>query len=192
MLNFYVMPGDTIEYVVGRMIDIARIDNQSVTTSFNDIEVTVDASSNAIDIVNKFMDDINERHKAWLNSVDGIRALCAAEERRRNLQHRCDVLLAKLDTLDFSDDASILSWLCELADCDHFDVDSKSREVLAKFKHEGYHADVNCGEHFNGEDRENFMRYIVGQALSGIAAVGSPHGVIHKFVEEWRQKFLVQ
>ncbi|OGZ11660.1 MAG: hypothetical protein A3D67_00515 [Candidatus Lloydbacteria bacterium RIFCSPHIGHO2_02_FULL_51_22] len=62
--------------------------------------------------------------------------------------------------------------------------------VIATFAAKGYHPNVNCGQDFHGDDRDNFARYIIGQALGNLACVGAIHQVVQRFTNDWKKKFI--
>ena len=99
--------------------------------------------------------------------------------------------MEQLPNLDFANQEAVLDWICEFQDpSDHIGVAKNQGEVLKIFAEHGYQTSVNTGEAFNGEDRDNFARYIVGQALDGLKGdVGAIHQVVHKFTDDWKKKF---
>lgn len=184
-------PGEKVRSFVENMIGLARIHNELVAATFNDIDIVVEPSTDIDAAVDKFIADVEKRHQLYINSKAGKTAAAEAKARKQQLQARADDLLAALEYLDFADDVAVLNWLCELqGPSDHIDVDVRPvRVIIEAFAINGYHAGVNCGDKFDGSDRNNFHRYIVGQALDGLDKLGSIHHIIHRFADDWRAKF---
>ena len=61
--------------------------------------------------------------------------------------------------------------------------------IIATFGAHGYVSGVNCGDAFDAEDRENVARWLIGQCLANLVSVGAIHGIVHKFADDWIEKF---
>lgn len=106
------------------------------------------------------------------------------------MQKKVDQLIERLDNLDFSDYEPVLDWIYNFQEpSDYTWVSFDKSQVISKFKNQGFDIGVNTGNDFNGEDVENVVKYLVGQALDGIKNVGAPHPIICKFINNWKQKF---
>ena len=95
--------------------------------------------------------------------------------------------MRQLPSLDFNNQEKILDWLCAfVVPCN---VVEDLQEVIGIFTSHGYEAGVNAGEAYNGEDKDNVARYIVGQALSSMRDEGFVPQVIEGFMTDWKTKF---
>jgi hypothetical protein len=96
-------------------------------------------------------------------------------------------MIQQLETLDFKDVCALIGWL------DKFEEKGFTAEVadgiIKLFEVNGYQADVNTGDDFNGEDRENFARYLIGQALNNLATIRTVSRTYSSLAEQWRKKF---
>lgn len=54
----------------------------------------------------------------------------------------------------------------------------------------GWDPNVNTGDEFDGDDARNFAGYIVGQTLHCYQTMGACPHVIHRFIADWRAKFI--
>lgn len=160
--------------------------------TFNDITLTADKDSTVTGIVAYFHSEMERRAEEYRNSPEGKAAAREQEERRKQKQLKHDELMRQLPNLDFNSDVAILDWLCEFQDpSDYIGVAKQQKVVLSTFAENGYFPNVNCGNDFNAEDRDNFARWLIGQALDGLQGeVGAIHQVIHKFTDDWKRKFL--
>lgn len=156
---------------------------------FNGIRLDASETSTADDIVAYFMATMKAQSEAYRASPEGIATAArdAAEVREAQALH--DKLVADLAHLDFKDDVAVLDWICAMQPAtDRCGVKVARNDILLRFADAGYRPNQNTGKKFNENDRENFHRYLVGQALDGVAKVAI-HGIIHKFVADWKAKF---
>lgn len=118
-------------------------------------------------------------------SPEGQKHLAEEKARIEQLQAEVDSAMEKLDQLDFGDLAAVIAWL-ELI---HYDVGYASEvhvpsdKILSVLRSHGFEAGVNCNEQFDGQDEDNFARYVIGQAMSQ----GGP--INRKHASEWRERF---
>ncbi len=158
---------------------------------FNDIEIVARRGQSYQEVVGDWETKREAASAAYRASPKGQAAEAARQDRRRDLQARHDILMARLPTLDMTDDSAVLDWLCQMQEpADHVDVISRADTIIAKFEAAGYRASENCGKDYRPGDRENMFRYLVGQALGGFKQVGAPHSILLKFAAEWRAQFL--
>lgn len=184
----------TIEFLAGTHIENAALQLVEACPArclFNEIELIADEGSTVQQIVAFFGKESTRRAEEYRNSPEGQKAAKEAEDRRLAAQQAFDFCMEKLPSLDFKNDAAVLDWFCEIqGSADHIGIVKSKDKILTTFALHGMYKGVNCGDEFNSDDRENFFRYLVGQCLDGFASVGAPHGIIHKFTAEWKQKFL--
>lgn len=191
MNTYEPMAGENVSTTAERMIALAKETKGSVRAKFNDIELTATEDSTTEDIVSGFQTKIAEASETYRKSPEGQRAARESEERKQEAQQKADALMEQLPNLDFSNQEAVLDWICDFQDpSDYIGVAKDQRKVLEIFAEHGYQPGVNTGEAFNGEDGDNFARYIVGQALDGLRGdVGAIHQVVHKFTDDWKKKF---
>lgn len=175
------------------MVALASQTKDTVKAEFNDIELTANQDSNAESIVAYYGKEMARRAEVYRNSPDGKKAAREREERKAAAQQKHDDLMRSLPNPNFADDVAVLDWLCEFQDSsDDIGVVKQQDVVLAIFAANGYYPSVNTGKDFNKDNRDNFARYIIGQALDNLQCeVGAIHPIIHKFTDDWKKKFLV-
>ena len=193
MRTYEPRAGENVSETAERMVALANETNEVVTAKFNDIEITASPGGDPQAIVSYFHEEYERRVEAYHNSPEGKRAAREREERRVAAQQKHDALIQQLPNLNFADDVAVLDWLCEFQDpSDYTGVVNQQDVVLATFAAHGYYPNVNCGKDFNENDRDNFARWLIGQALDGLRSeVGAIHQVIHKFTDDWKKKFLI-
>ena len=191
MNTYEPMAGENVSTTAERMIALAKETKGSVRAKFNDIELTATEESTAENIVSDFQTKIAEASEKYRKSPEGQRSARESEERKEEAQRKADALMEQLPNLDFTNQEAVLDWICEFQDpSDHIGVVNDQGAVLKIFAEHGYQPGVNTGEAFNGEDRDNFAHYVVGQALDGLRGdVGAIHQVVHKFTDDWKKKF---
>jgi len=184
--------GESISKAAERMVALAKETKGNVRAKFNDIQLTATEDSTAKDIVTDFHTKIQEAVEKYRKSPEGQRVVRESEERRQEAQRKADVLMEQLPNLDFNNQEAVLVWICEFQNpSSRIGVVKDQEKVLRIFAEHGYQPGVNTGEAFNGEDSDNFARYIIGQALDGLRDdVGAIHHIVHKFTDEWKKKFV--
>ena len=131
-----------------------------------------------------------QRSEEYRNSPEGKRAAQEGEDHKNSCQATIDELMLRFETLDYENLDELVQFFDEMADpSDHVDVTVPRALIIETFARHGFRPSMNCGGEFNGEDRENYAKYLIGQALSGLNSFGAIHHIYHKFVAEWRGKF---
>jgi hypothetical protein len=163
----------------------------TATGSFNGIVLTVNRADKPDSIVAWFTEESERRAEAYRNSPDGKAAEASREQRRRETQGKHDALMDSLPRVDMRDADAVLAWLEAMqVASDYVDVVVRRKTILSVFEGVGYLPGVNCGADYRGDDRDNSLRYLVGQALDGLANGPAIHPIFHKFAAEWRARFL--
>lgn len=152
-----------------KIVALARVENGLVTAKFNDIELIANPLSRSKDIMQFY----------------------EAELARRSAQSKVTEAMAELSTLDFSSFVTVINWLEKIRNpFDRIGVNIPYNHILVIFHQHGFKAGENCGDKFNGEDEENFARWLIGETLSDLECGDHfIHQVFHKFANDWRKKF---
>lgn len=159
--------------------------------SFNDIELIAERGTTADEIVRYFAAEQERRSQAYRNSAAGKAAEAEREQRRRDSQATHDRLMAELPRLNMRDADAVLAWLGHMqGPSDLRGVIVRRETILSAFAAAGYLPGVNCGADYRADDRDNALRYLVGQALSGLHEGPAIHPIFHKFADEWRARFM--
>lgn len=184
--------GTCIERAINKAIDMVNRSKskKAIVLLFNSTIIKVSHKKHPKAIA-KFYDNERKRQSAeYRNSPEGKLAAREAEEHKQHLQSVADEALIKLDNLDFSDMNAIIGWLKQIWDAsDHIDVDVKPQQIVKIFERHGFKPSVNCGDDFNGDDEENFARYLIGQALNNLKQDGFIYPVFDRLANDWREKF---
>lgn len=181
-------PGEHIDSAAARLIAALAFDPDP-HGRFNDITISAKAGDTADAIVARWDVDMAARSEAYRKSPEGIASARAQTERTAALQATADRLMFELLTLDFSNDSAVLAWCEALQEpSDHCGAKLARDVVLGVFRAHGFESSVNCGPDFDGEDRENMFRYLVGQAMAGLEGPAI-HPILHRFAADWRAKF---
>jgi hypothetical protein len=178
-------PGTPIEKAARELVAAAAA-HGSAKGAFNDIELTATADTTVDAVVDDFSRKNYERHLAWRKSPEGIEHQRQRDLKIAAMQERHDALMNTLRTLDFNNPVAILDWLCEMQEpSDLSGVAVRREAIIATFENSGYFAGVNCDSEFRKGDRDNELRWLIGQALVTLQHC-SIHPMIHRFVAEWK------
>ena len=187
-LNF--MPGSHIDDAARELIEAAK-NGEPAEGEFNGVKLVAGRNSTVEAIVARYHEGLEAQSKAYRESPEGIAATAKEATRKRNLQEQADALMVELQTLDMNSDVAVLDWLDRFQDpSDHTGVRTDAAAVVKAFEEAGYVAGANCGPAFDENDRGNYARYLVGQAISNLKYIGAIHQVFGSFHERWKAKFL--
>lgn len=179
------------------MVQLANKHQTKVTAVFNGIELSTDPDFDVLRAAQEIVEDYKLKNKLRIeeydNSPEGKAKIIELEIQKQQNQKTVNAAVAELETLDFSDIAAVVDWFDKVTDpMDFRGVKVPSAKIVQIFENHGYLPGVNTGENFNGEDKENFARYIIGQALLGLKSpIGRIHPVFIRFAREWREKFIL-
>lgn len=186
----YIPPGTHIEAAAARLVGKANMVGRTVVASFNDVELRAAPGARAQDVVAAFDKACAEARARYAASPEGLAAAQEAVGEVARLQLVADGVAAALDTLDFADQEAILALLGKLQPAsDRIGVKVRAGEIAAAFAARGLEPGMCIGDQFNPNDRDVFFRWLVGQALDGLANGPAIHGIFHKFADEWRAKW---
>lgn len=186
--NYEPMTGENVSMTAERMVALAKETKGSVRALFSGVIpliATEDSTPEGIvaDLLNKF----EEADKTYLHSPEGKSEALESEKAEQEYND----LMVQLPNIDFNNQEAVLDWICNLEEASkNIDVDMRQDDVLKIFAEHGYQPSVNSGKEFNGEDRDNYARYIVGQALAGLQdddAAILP--IVTKYTDDWKKKF---
>jgi hypothetical protein len=190
MIEVTPYAGDHITTFAKALVRVAA-EHGAAKGTFNDVEVTADRGATEDSICADWQRKWDAKCTAYRNSPEGTARAAQRDAEIATRQEQHDTLMRDLATLDFRHDVAVLDWLCAFQDCaDDVSVVKDKAAVLSAFTAAGFAPNVNCSAEYNGEDRDNACRYLVGQALAGIERVGAPHGIVLKFADDWKAKFL--
>ena len=182
----------TIEIMAGTHIEKAAeilCNFAPARATFNGIEIRARyATTRAADLVATWTRRNDARCVAWSPAREAQKRADAEDVRAKQVHIRN--MVAGLPAIDWTDHAGPIAWLCTMQNAaDRVGVVYDRGAVILAFALAGYERNVYCGDTFDGNDRNIFARWLIGQALEGIAAHGAPHGMIHRFADDWRAKF---
>ncbi len=161
-----------------------------VTAEFNGITITVDDTSTIESVVGGFHSELEKSSEEYKKS-DKYKADQLKDEQERNkMQLEANALMQELPKLNFKDNVQLLEWLCRIQPAtDRIGVKTTKTEIIKIFNDNGFATGANTGKNFKENDEDNFARYIIGHALSGLDEFGTIHHMVIKFTNDWKQKF---
>ena len=186
------MPGDHIKTAIAEMVTLATAHNETVTATFNGVSLVVTPTTTADDAMAAFVTQRAQSKRDYAASPEGIEMARWQEAYRTRLQGEMDAAMARLDTLDWHDIGAVLGWVEQVQNAtNHMGVTTLRDEIVGAFLAHDYFPNVNLGDQCRPDDADNFGRWIIGQALDGLIKVGAVHQVTHKFIGDWRRRFVV-
>jgi len=185
------MGGTDVNDAAQELIDAVAGGAEAAEGKFNDVLLRAVEGTTVAQIVAAYHEGLDAQAKAYAESPKGIAEKARQAAYQIELQKLADRLMAELPSLDFSNDVALLDWLHRLQDpSDYSGIRFDKEAVVKAFNDHGYVASANIGDDFNEDDRENYARYLVGQALSCLKSMGAIHQVFGTFHERWKAKFL--
>lgn len=184
--------GMSIDNAAVRLVEAAKASPAGKAwATFNGVRIEARSDDRADEIVAAWSKESARKAAEWRASPEGRRQAREAEERVKALQEQHDRLVHELVSIDPADDVRTLDWFCRLQPCtDHVDVKVESETLVRVFEGAGFRAGANTGPAYRENDRNNSFRYLVGQALDGLTTGPAIHPILHKFVAEWKARFL--
>jgi hypothetical protein len=190
MIKYDVLAGTHVTQAIQRMVELATSRNEAVSAEFNGIGLIAEPGDYPATLETFWQSEMNRKAEEHRSSPQGKRLAAEAEQRRVDDQQTVEFLMKELPNLAFTDLAALIDWMERLADpSDHIGVSVPKQVIISTFREHGFEPSVNTGDAFNGDDRENFARYLIGQGLSCLDGVGAIHGMFHRFADDWRVKF---
>jgi hypothetical protein len=184
MREIHASPGEPVTKAAERLAAAAP-----AFMEFNGVRVEAMPGATPDELVASWSAKMEAKAAAYWESPEGKALKAEQEDRRARIQSKADALMTALPRLDFTNDVAVLNWLCEMQEpSDHIGVIVPRTKIILEFKKRGYMPNVNCGQDFRPDDRENVFRWLVGQALDGLNGPAI-HGIIHKFAADWKAKF---
>ena len=182
--------GQHLAKAVFEMIAVANLTKRSCTTQFNDITITVLPGGSLEAVMENFRIKTDQQNLAYQNSPAGKAATARRLKQKRALQLQMNKAMAELPKIDLSNISNAIAWLDKIqSPSDRIGIKTPVEQIVPLFEIAGYAANENCGEKFDENDKENFGRYIIGQALSFLKEAGSIHQIFPVFAQRWRERF---
>lgn len=173
-----VPAGTLIDSVIAEMIKEANLHNEPVCAEMRGVEIVVQPGSEQAEVLKHF-----KEKEAELIEHELL-------EEHNTFQAKADEAFCRLPALDFSDLTALIDFFEEFLDASgvtHVNFDKQA--VMDAFVEHGFDRNVNCGSEFDGDDRENYARWIIGQALASMMDGGAFVRVYDNYARDWREKF---
>ncbi len=193
--TFYLeaMLWEDIKKYIERAIQYSNTNNTTVQIEFNWIRLPKIKQETEIDInyiIDIYFDLIKEKNRLYKESDKWIEEAQLRKKEIIEKQDKLNLLIDNLKNINPKDYEELLHWLCEFQEvADDIKVKYNKKIVLSYFKENWFKENENTWKDFNWENSENFARYLIWQSLDWINRVWAPHQIIHKFVNDWKQKF---
>lgn len=197
-IELETLPGDRIDNTAQEAIDLSRaFGGRVVWFKFNDarLEVTADDLPDAV--VARYHAEL-ERIANLSENVERRRKYEEESERDRiekqTLLDRA-ILLLNDGQVDITKPEMAIQWLCSVQDSmDRIGVTCDRAAIVARFEVAGYKRGALCSRSHAGVKettkewrkrvgKNGERKWIIGQALDGIATVGAPHYMVTVFAE---------
>jgi hypothetical protein len=164
-----------------------------VTGEFNGINITASKNSTIESLTADFDLQAKKASEAYENSSAGKKAKADKEQKLKAAQTEAKELMKQLPKLNFKSNLEVIGWLYKIQPfTDYIGAMSSDQknEIISTLTNNGFLSGVNTGKDFKKDDEDNFARYVIGQALSGLTGmVGAIHHMVGQFAKEWKEKF---
>jgi hypothetical protein len=196
LLRFYKGdPGSHIHDVAARLTINAQALGETLALDFNGSDLLAHPGDSPETAVARWSAE-EDRLSQEYHATPKYKAQRANTEARRvRLQAAADQHMASLPQLDLTSVGDILTWLEQLlgyANDGHSDM--PWTQVVTALQEGGYEAGANCGDAFDGEDGDNYARWLIGNYMDIVADGGvAMNTLYHSFglwVQPWRDKFI--
>jgi hypothetical protein len=191
MVELIPLPGERIKTFAKLLIAERTKLTQVTYGSFNGIELIAKWGKADHVLTGEYYKRLRKSSDVYLNSDRHKFFLKQEEEAQVRRVATAERLILEFETLDFSDEVAVLLWMYQAQDISDRNL-IPNPVVFDKLILEGYKINENIKEAFNGEDRINYARYIIGQALSFMETIPfGMHKMVYYAVEEWAEQFNV-
>lgn len=164
--------GDTIDDIAASMVAMADNTGEAATATFNGVDLTAEPGADAARIVEIYLAEVTPSEPQARPDVD------------------IDTLVDRFAALDFTDHNAVISWLEEYQ---LVPVDTPfsltANHIVSVMVDHGYEPKTTDDLTIGDDDEEGRARDIIGNALHSLANSGAIPEVIHRFAQEWRERF---
>jgi hypothetical protein len=168
--------GLNIEQVAQSMLNLAKEKNANVIFPFNETQIKASPTDNCSSIVNRYWENLHA------NGMD------SEQKSAESYSPEVKQAMAEFHALNFGDTGEIIQWFEKhMPLFGKFNINFPINTVISKLESEGFERNANTGTRFDGKNRENFARYLIGQVISNFG-----NGCILPFrtlAKEWKGKF---
>lgn len=151
---------------------------------------TVEFEFNGIVVKAMPGDTAGDLHARWDAAREAERKVRDWARHEQHRRRRVADLMADLDSA-VTDPVAAIRWLCNMEEATTIYAPLDRVRILLAFAGRGYTPNVllrEDGESLAAWEKrlgiDGQRRWLIGQALDGIAEVGAPHQVIHTFAKE--------
>lgn len=186
MKKYKALCGEGITLTVTSMLEMATKLKEGITADFNGIAIVVNPGDNVDDVVKSYYSETRRRNEEWKKTAELQRI-----ESTKLAQNKLNEAMKRLPSLDFSNHNAVIGWLLEIREpSDHAGVNRPYEEILMVFRDNGFMPNANCGSHFDGNSKENYAGWVIGQALGGLECdVHAIHQTFEKCAHVFLAKF---
>jgi hypothetical protein len=185
LLQYTPQIGENMETTSERIVRIMEVTNAPCIVDWAGYNVLVNPSTKPIEIQQAFVHAMHVGHERWATSPEGQKHLAAEKAHLEHLQEQVNAAMELLEHLDFGELAAVINWLELIHDgaCRSLEVQVPCEKILEVLRSHGFEAGVNCNEQFDGQNEDNFGRYVIGVAMKQGCRI------IRKHAREWRERF---
>lgn len=190
MQTYEPMPGDSITKAVHAACHLAYTTHDEVTFTFNGVEIVVDANELPVSVEARWQSAMDKKGEEYRKSPEYAEQQRQSAVRLAECQERTDALMPRLPEAVAAGPSQVVAWVAALSQCtDHTGVEYDRAQVLHSLGSAGYRFNDCVGHPAVNTDSIIGARWIIGQAMDGIASVGSPHPLTADFAERYEEVF---
>lgn len=179
--------GENIGDAVKNSIKAAQ-GGHDVVMTFNEVTLNINETSNPEETVKLYHQKCVQMQRAYDESPQGQAAAFKRAAESAGRQQSIDALVDGLDDTIKDGIKKLVPWAAQYAnDSNDLHVNCKADVVLSKLAAGGYKDNDCIGKDFDGKNKNNVGRYIIGQVMAGLLKDGSPP--MADVVAGWAEKF---
>lgn len=172
---------EDVDSFAARMLDLVKTDNKKVIGTYNGVtfEVLPDDKDITVGELSRKFDSIKIHRVLEENNK--------VEKRTRQLTETAIESIDKLSQLDFTNLNDVINWMDDFQSIRGVSYDKD--KIVSIFQKNGFNAGMNTGKNFDGENKENYAKWLIGQALKGLINDGQVAQMFSEYAEKWKKKF---
>ena len=189
MIKYDPICGSYILNVCKKAVNLANEKNEVVSFEFNGITVLLSPNDDPEELAEEWFARDNQRKIEYWTPQRLQEKANKESQDFLNIQNHFETL-KNVDSRE-----SLIRWFCELEKMSfiHASLNHAQKVLLTEkcMREFGIYSGMNCPDTtvpkggWDDQSREYKLNWLAGQALEGTLSIGCPHGIIHKFAEDF-------
>lgn len=177
------------------MVNVFNENGERIETTFNGVTIVVDEDNNIPEeLVTNYLIELRRQADDYRESDEYKQTKIEEEKQVKEWQADADMLMEKLDKLDFTNKGEVLDWLASIQDyTDDRRVNVNVSKIIDAFMKVGFRPFAGIDDEKKRAEIYNIKgghaMMIIGQSLDMLIKHGSMHHVVVSWVKTWNEMF---